>query len=143
MTHDARQRLEAVLDREIEVARQLAATLAAERDALTGNSPTAAAEQAARKVALLGTFAGLEGERSSIAEPHFFSQISDAAVQRWHDLMEVMAVCQKANEVNGYIINVRRVQVRQLIDVVRGGAAVTYGPQGKTFAKALRALARA
>ncbi len=54
-----------------------------------------------------------------------------------------MAVCQKANEVNGYIINVRRVQVRQLIDVVRGGAAVTYGPQGKTFSKALRALARA
>ena len=142
MTDDARHRLEAVLDREIEVARQLAATLAAEREALTGNSPTAAAEQAASKVALLGTFAGLECERRSIAEPPF-SQISDTAAQRWRDLMEVMAVCQQANEVNGYIINVRRVQIRQLIDVVRGGAAVTYGPQGKTFATALRALARA
>jgi len=142
MTNDASHRLEAVLDREIEVARQLAATLAAEREALTGNSPAAAAEQAAKKLALLGAFAGLEGERSSIAEPPF-AQISDAAAQRWRDLMECMAVCQKANEVNGYIINVRRVQVRQLIDIVRGGAAVTYGPQGKTFAIALRALARA
>jgi len=54
-----------------------------------------------------------------------------------------MTGCREANEVNGYIINVRRVQVRQLLDVVRGGAAVTYGPQGKTFARALRALARA
>jgi flagellar biosynthesis/type III secretory pathway chaperone len=142
MTNDARHRLELVLDREIEVARQLAATLAAERDALTGNSPTAVAEQSAQKVALLGTFAGLEGERLGLGEPPF-SQISNIAAQRWRDLMEVMAVCRKANEVNGYIINVRRVQVRQLIDVLRGGAAVTYGPQGKTFAKALRALARA
>ncbi len=142
MTHDARQRLEAVLDREIEVARQLAATLAAEREALTGNSPTTAAEQAARKVTLLSTFAGLEGERRSLAEPPF-SQVSDTAAQRWRDLMDLMGICQKANEVNGYIINVRRAQVRELIDVVRGGAAVTYGPQGKTFAKALRALARA
>ena|SRR5271166_1135762 len=142
MTNDARRRLEVVLDREIEVARQLAATLEAEREALTGNSPTAVAEQAAQKIALLGTFAGLEGERCSLAEPPF-SQVSDTAAQRWRDLMEVMAICQKANEVNGYIINVRRVQARQLIDVVRGGAAVTYSPQGKTFAKALRALARA
>ena len=132
MTDDARHRLEAVLDREIEVARQLAATLAAEREALTGNSPAAVADQAARKVALLGTFAGLEGERSSIAEPPF-SKISDTAAQRWRDLMEVMSVCQKANDVNGYIINVRRVQVRQLIDVVRGGAAVTYGPSRENF----------
>jgi len=37
----------------------------------------------------------------------------------------------------------RQGQVRQLIDIVRGGPALTYSPQGKTFAKALRALARA
>ncbi len=84
MTNDARHRLEAVLDREIEVARQLAATLAAEREALIGNTPAAAAEQAAKKLALLGTFAGLEGERTSIAEPPF-SQFSDTAAQRWRD----------------------------------------------------------
>jgi len=48
-----------------------------------------------------------------------------------------------ANEVNGYIIHVRQNQIRQLLDVVRGAPSVTYGPQGKTFGKALRALARA
>lgn len=142
MTNDARRRLEVVLDREIEVAQQLAATLAAEREALTGNSPTALAEQAAQKIALLGTFENLEGERRSLGGAAL-SQLSDAAAQRWRALMELMTGCREANEVNGYIINVRRVQVRQLLDVVRGGAAVTYGPQGKTFARALRALARA
>jgi len=120
----------------------LAATLAAEREALTGNSPTALAEQAAQKIALLGTFENLEGERRSLGGAAL-SQLSDAAAQRWRALMELMTGCREANEVNGYIINVRRVQVRQLLDVVRGGAAVTYGPQGKTFARALRALARA
>jgi len=46
-------------------------------------------------------------------------------------------------KVNGYIIRVRQNQVRQLMDIVRGAAPVVYGPQGKTLANALRALARA
>jgi flagellar biosynthesis/type III secretory pathway chaperone len=54
-----------------------------------------------------------------------------------------MAGCRTANDVNGHIIHVRQHQVQQLIDIVRGGPAITYDPQGKTFAKALRALARA
>ncbi len=41
MNQDARRRLEDLLDREIELARVLAATLAAERTALTGDSPAA------------------------------------------------------------------------------------------------------
>jgi flagellar biosynthesis/type III secretory pathway chaperone len=55
-----------------------------------------------------------------------------------------MARCRTANELNGHIIRVRQHQIRQLIDIVRGKpAAVTYDPHGKTFAKALRPLARA
>ena len=57
--------------------------------------------------------------------------------------MELMAGCRAANEVNGYIIHVRQNQIRQLMDILRGTTPVTYGPQGKTFARALRALARA
>jgi len=57
--------------------------------------------------------------------------------------MELMAGCRTANDVNGHIIHVRQHQIGQLIDIVRGGPAITYGPRGKTFAKALRALARA
>ena len=57
--------------------------------------------------------------------------------------MELMAGCRTDNEVNGHIIHIRQNQIRQLIDIVRGGAPLTYGPRGKTFAKALRALARA
>ena len=63
--------------------------------------------------------------------------------ERWRALMELMAGCRTANEVNGYIIHVRQNQIRQLMDIVRGASPVTYGPQGKTFATALRALARA
>jgi flagellar biosynthesis/type III secretory pathway chaperone len=54
-----------------------------------------------------------------------------------------MAGCRTANEVNGHIIHTRQHQIGQLLDIVRGGPAITYGPRGKTFAKALRALARA
>ena len=55
-----------------------------------------------------------------------------------------MAGCRIANEVNGRIIHMRQHQIRQLIDIVRGAPAMTtYSPQGKTFAKALRALAQA
>jgi flagellar biosynthesis/type III secretory pathway chaperone len=142
MDSNADRRLEAVLDREIEVARRLAATLAAEREALTGSSPLAVDQHAAEKVALFGTFEDLERERRALWEPS--PQADPGPAARWQALMELMAQCRKANEINGYIINVRRGQVRQLIDVVRGGAPpLIYGPAGKTGPRAQRPLARA
>jgi flagellar biosynthesis/type III secretory pathway chaperone len=142
MDQDARRRLEEILDREIEVARSLAVTLAAERAALTGDSPEAVEQKAAEKIQILGTIEKLEAERRALwATPSL--GLSATIADRWRDLMELMAGCRTENEVNGHIIHVRQHQVGQLIDIVRGGPAITYGPQGKTFAKALRALARA
>ena len=142
MDQDARRRLEDILDREIEVARSLAETLAAERTALTGDSPLAVEQKAAEKVRILGTIEKLEAERRALwAEPSL--GLAATVAERWRNLMELMAGCRTANEVNGHIIHVRQHQVQQLIDIVRGGPAMTYDPQGKTFAKALRALARA
>jgi flagellar biosynthesis/type III secretory pathway chaperone len=143
MQEDARRRLEDVLDREIEVARSLAATLAAERSALTGNSPAAVEEKAAEKTRILAAIETLESERRSLWAAPGGAGLAATVAERWRALMELMAGCRTANEVNGHIIHVRQHQVRQLIDIVRGGPALTYGPQGKTFAKALRALARA
>jgi flagellar biosynthesis/type III secretory pathway chaperone len=71
------------------------------------------------------------------------SGVSDTVADRWRALLELIAGCRVANEVNGYIINARRGQMNQLFQVLRGGAPVTYGPQGKTFGSSLRALARA
>jgi flagellar biosynthesis/type III secretory pathway chaperone len=142
MPQDERRRLEDLLDREIDAARSLAATLAAERNALTGDSPQAVEQTAAEKIQILGTIEKLEAERRAIwAEPSL--GLAATVAERWRDLMELMAGCRTANEVNGHIIHVRQHQVQQLIDIVRGGPAMTYDPQGKTFAKALRALARA
>jgi hypothetical protein len=90
MTNDARRRFELVLDREIDVARQLATTLEAEREALTGNSPDAVAEKAARKNCVVGYVrtaskaSGVQETRSS--RP--FRKRSDVAAQRWRALME-------------------------------------------------------
>ncbi len=143
MEHDARRRLEDVLDREIDVARALAATLAAERAALTGDSPQAVENAAAEKIRILGTIEQLEAERRDLwAAPNGFGLAATVA-ERWRLLMELMAGCRTANEVNGHIVHVRQHQVGQLLDIIRGGPAITYGPRGKTFAKALRALARA
>jgi flagellar biosynthesis/type III secretory pathway chaperone len=91
---------------------------------------------------LIGRIEGLESERRRLWDPEGAAS-SDSVTVRWRSLMTVVARCRNANDVNGYIINMRRGQVRQLIDAVRGGAPVTYGPSGKTFATALRALARA
>jgi flagellar biosynthesis/type III secretory pathway chaperone len=143
MIPDARRRLEDLLDREIELAGVLSATLAAEKAALTGDSPEAVEKNAAEKIRVLETLERLDQERRALCESPTSSGIAATVVERWRRLMELMAGCRSANEVNGHIIHVRRHQIRQLIDIVRGGPSVTYDPQGKNFAKALRALARA
>jgi flagellar biosynthesis/type III secretory pathway chaperone len=143
MDQDARRRLEDLLDREIESARSLAATLAAEKSALTGTSPKAVEDKAAEKIRILQTIEKLEVERRALCAASGELNLAATVAERWRALMELIAGCRTANEVNGQIIHVRQHQVRQLIDIVRGGPAITYGPQGKTFAKALRALARA
>jgi flagellar biosynthesis/type III secretory pathway chaperone len=142
MEHDTRRRLEDVLDREIEAAHSLATTLAAERTALTGDSPQAVEQQSAAKIQILETIEKLEAERRDLwAAPAL--GLAATVAERWRALMELMAGCRSANDVNGHIIHVRQHQVQQLIDIVRGGPAITYDPQGKTFANAPRALARA
>jgi flagellar biosynthesis protein FlgN len=143
MEQDARRRLEDLLDREIEIARNLAVTLAAERTALTGDVPDAVEKRAAEKLQLLESIEKLEEERRALCAAPAASGIAATVAERWHALMELVAGCRTANEVNGHIIHVRQHQVRQLLDIVRGTSPLTYGPQGKTFTKALRALARA
>jgi flagellar biosynthesis/type III secretory pathway chaperone len=143
MIPDARRRLEDLLDREIELARILAATLAAEKTALTGDSPKAVEANAAEKIRVLESLEKLEQERRGLCASPANPGIAATVVERWRQLMELMAGCRTANEVNGHIIHVRQHQVRQLIDIVRGGPSITYDPHGKTFAKALRAIARA
>jgi flagellar biosynthesis/type III secretory pathway chaperone len=143
MNPDARRRLEDLLDREIELAHVLRAALADEKTALTGESPEAVEKNAAEKIRVLETIEKLEVERRALCASPASPGIAATVVERWGKLMELMAGCRTANEVNGHIIHVRQHQIRQLIDIVRGGPSITYDPQGKTFAKALRALARA
>ncbi len=143
MEQDARRRLEELLDREIELARNLAEALAAERTALTAVSPNAVEQRVAEKLQLLRAIEKLDAERRALCASPAAPGIAATIAARWHDLMQLMAGCRTANEINGHIIHVRQHQVRQLIDIVRGNSPVTYGPQGKTFTKALRALARA
>jgi flagellar biosynthesis/type III secretory pathway chaperone len=143
MQPDARLRLEDLLDREIELARSLAATLAAERTALTGDSPQAVEQNAADKTRVLHSIEKLEEERRALYAGPVDSGLGTTVMERWRALMALMAGCRTANDVNGHIIHVRQHQIRQLIQIVRGAPAITYDSHGKTFAKALRALARA
>ena len=144
MISDARNRLEDLLDREIETAHSLAATLDAEKTALTGESAATVEQKASEKIRLFDIMEKLEQERRSLCENPGATGVATSVAARWRSLIALMARCRAANELNGHIIRVRQHQVRQLIDIVRGKpAATTYNPQGKTFAKALRALARA
>jgi flagellar biosynthesis/type III secretory pathway chaperone len=144
MHPDAQRRLEDLLDREIELAHSLAQVLEAEKTALTGESAAEVEEKAGEKIRLFEVIEKLESERRSVCENPAAAGLEGTVAARWRSLIGLMARCRSANEVNGHIIRVRQHQVRQLIDIVRGKpAAMTYNPQGKTFAKALRALARA
>ncbi len=147
MNTHAQRRLEELLDREIEAARALSLALAAERAALTGDQPTVVHQSAADKIRLFAEIEALETERRALwnpPEPGSAGESASVAVaERWNALLELMAGCRRANEVNGHIIHIRQNQIRQLLNIVRGGAPMTYGPQGQTYAKALRALARA
>jgi len=142
----AQNRIESLLDQQIEVARSLASVLEAERDALTGNSPEAVCEKAVQKVQLLELFERLEVERRGLyAEAGITATaaMTQTITQRWRSLMGLLAACRNANETNGLIVNLKQGQIRQLLDIVRGGPSVTYGPHGQTFAAAVRPLARA
>jgi flagellar biosynthesis/type III secretory pathway chaperone len=143
MNPDASLGLADVLDQELEAARQLAVTLQSERTALTGTSPEAVTEHAAIKTEWLSRIEALETERRKLCDAANVTMRSEPYLGRWRELLELAASCRTANEVNGYIINARQGQVRQLINLVRGASPATYGPQGKTSSKALRALARA
>ena len=63
MNLDSRRRLEDLLDHEIELAHSLAATLAAEQHALTGDSPAAVEQNAAEKIRVIQSIEKLEQER--------------------------------------------------------------------------------
>jgi flagellar biosynthesis/type III secretory pathway chaperone len=156
MNSDTHRSLEVVLDRELDVARSLATTLDAERVALTGKSPEAVMEKAAEKTQLFGMIEALEAERNQLCaaaqislpkarrgQSLAVSGVSDSVADRWRTLLELIAACRQSNDINGYIINARRGQLNQLFQIVRGGAPITYSPQGKTFARSLRALAQA
>ncbi|MFO1467537.1 MAG: flagellar protein FlgN [Steroidobacteraceae bacterium] len=150
MNPAASSRIEQLLDRQIELAHALAAVLEAERDALTGTSPELVSEKASEKVRLLEQFERLEQERRQLCtqagmppmEAGSQSGASRAFAQRWKSLMGLLAHCRNANETNGLILNLKQGQVRQLLDILRGGPAITYGPNGQTFAAAVRPIAR-
>lgn len=150
MNPAASSRIEQLLDRQIELAHALAAVLEAERDALTGTSSELVSEKASEKVRLLEQFERLEQERRQLCtqagmppmEAGSQSGASRAFAQRWKSLMGLLAHCRNANETNGLILNLKQGQVRQLLDILRGGPAITYGPNGQTFAAAVRPIAR-
>jgi flagella synthesis protein FlgN len=138
--------IESLLDQQIDVARELASVLESERDALTGTSPEAVCQTAVQKVRLLERFERLELERRGLftdAGLQTNAGLTHTIAQRWRSLMGLLATCRNANETNGLIVNLKQGQIRQLLDIVRGGSAITYGPQGQTFAAAVRPLARA
>lgn len=141
MDHAARRRLSDLLDRELVAAQRLTETLTAERNALTGDSPETLKEAAREKIHVLSNIEDLEVERRVLWGSG--ADLGEDAEERWRALLAIMAQCRNANEVNGHILHIRQHHVRQLFDIARGGATVTYGPRGKTFAGTPRALARA
>ena len=144
-------RLTEILDRELALAESLASLLEAERAALVGDSAEAVVEHATHKARLVADFEECDARRRDLCAQAGIGAaaglggpgLPPAVAARWRSLLAQAAACRSANEVNGYIVNARHHQVRQLIDALRGGAPITYGPRGRTNSPSLRPLAQA
>lgn len=131
--HELETALTAVVEDLHQAVTELAATLAAEREALVAADAGALDRAGARKQALMQRLEQLDAERLQLlrlASPAAAAQVE----ARWQQVLVLLKSCHDANQRNGSLVNQRLVQVRQALAVLTGqgndGVGV-YGPAGE------------
>jgi flagella synthesis protein FlgN len=111
---------------------ELAATLAAEREALVGADAPALDRAGARKQALMQQLEQLDAERVQLlkVEPSAAARVES----RWREVLELLRGCHEMNQRNGSLVSQRLTQVREALAVLSGqggDARGLYGPGGE------------
>ncbi|MCX7513117.1 flagella synthesis protein FlgN [Frateuria sp. STR12] len=130
--HELETALAAVVEDLHRSVTELAATLAAEREALVGADAVALDREGARKQALMQQMEQLDAERVQMLklEPAAAAQVEP----RWREVLELLRGCHEMNQRNGHLVGQRLTQVREALAVLTGqggDARGVYGPGGE------------
>ena len=130
--HELEAALAAVVEDLHRSVTELAATLAAEREALVGADAAALDRAGARKQALMQQLEQLDAERVQLlkVEPSAAAQVEP----RWREVLELLRGCHEMNQRNGSLVSQRLTQVREALAVLSGqggDARGLYGPGGE------------
>jgi flagella synthesis protein FlgN len=130
--HELEAALAAVVEDLHRSVTELAATLAAEREALVAADAAALDRAGARKQALMQQLEQLDAERMQMLklEPSAAAQVEP----RWREVLELLRGCHEMNQRNGSLVSQRLTQVREALAVLSGqggDARGLYGPGGE------------
>lgn len=130
--HELETALTAVVEDLHRAVTGLAATLAAEREALVAADAAALDRAGARKQALMQQLEQLDAERVQMSrlEPAAAAQLEP----RWREVLALLRNCHELNQRNGSLVGQRLAQVRQALAVLTGqggDAKAVYGPAGE------------
>ena len=115
------------MQEQIRCAEAMLAALDRENQALLDGNTDGLNLVGAEKVQLMESLESLERERRLMA------QVPDggtAGQSHWQRLLELMEECRRRNERNGALVNLRREQVDQALNVLRGAELELYDASG-------------
>ena len=124
-----------LLNEQLRVANAMLDALDAESEALRLGDMDSLNASGADKAQLVNELEKLEQERQLMIQVQGQSQ-DPAALDRWDNLLEVMAECQKRNDQNGSLVRWRREHVARALRVLRGEQLELYDASGLTGAAA-------
>ncbi len=123
--------IDQVLKDQFVAAKHLTAILDQEASAIKNRDGLALSEISARKLDSLKALESLEQLRRRHSEA---SGEIDAGLPLWKQLVEVIKVCDRKNQLNGVMLRLRRESIQRAMDLIadRDNATITYAPDGST-----------
>lgn len=122
-----------VLNEQIESAQAMLSALDHERSALCDGDADRLNAAGADKARLVDALDSLERERRDLAAAlHVeLSKVEDTdAAEKWRELLELIAECQRRNQQNGGLVKARREQVLRVLKVLQGSELELYDARG-------------
>ena len=142
--------LQAVLEDQLETSRALREILTMEQRAIADRDYDALNQCGEDKQTQLMRLESLEVERRQFFEAMNVDVKSDpedaVLADLWHSVLDMLAGCQKANEVNGAMVRTQSTQIQRALDLLAGregpnavyeaNGMATTGSSPRTIAKA-------
>ncbi len=124
--------IEQVLRQQFEAATALARVLDDEAAAIKDRNADTLTALAPQKLAGLKRLEELESLRIKHTSNGLRASVSEKEL--WDQVLQIIRVCHRKNQLNGVMLNLRRDHIQRAMDLItnRDVAAITYAPDGST-----------